>query len=59
MDREPVSAVLIVSVDIDCNLDEPLITVGKKMEDGIHIISAFHREEAVDLYDYLMGEGAY
>lgn len=54
-----VSEVLTISVDINANLDDPIVVVGRQMTDGLHILNVFHGDEAEDLYDYLLGEGEY
>ena len=56
--KEPVKIndCFVVSFDIGENFDIPTAIVGKQSSNGFHIVNMFQEDDAIALYETLVGE---
>lgn len=56
--KEPVKIndCFVVSFDIGENFDVPIAIVGKQSSNGFHVINMFQEDDAIALYETLVGE---
>jgi hypothetical protein len=54
---EDIEDCLVIGVDFDSRTDNGVITVGRHQDEKLYIINVLENDEALDIYNKLIGKG--